>query len=92
VAPERACQRWSRFSIGIARISRERRSNSSTGLFRLFGHTALVIASLGGAKPADLPIVQQSEKIELIVNLKAANALGITVPQVLLVQANEVIE
>jgi putative ABC transport system substrate-binding protein len=47
---------------------------------------------LSGAKPADLPIVQQSEKIELIVNLKAANALGLTVPQVLLVQADEVIE
>jgi putative tryptophan/tyrosine transport system substrate-binding protein len=47
---------------------------------------------LSGAKPADLPIIQQSEKIELIVNLKAANALGLTVPQVLLVQADEVIE
>jgi putative ABC transport system substrate-binding protein len=47
---------------------------------------------LGGAKPADLPIVQQSEKIELSVNLKTASTLRITVPTSLLLRADEVIE
>jgi len=77
---------WREFAVSGRLISY---GASLTSAFRLCGTYAAKV--LKGAEPADLP-VQQATIFEMVINLKTAKELGITVPQSMLLRADEVID
>jgi putative ABC transport system substrate-binding protein len=64
----------------------------STNRTEMYRRSATFVAKIfQGAKPADLP-VEQPTKFELVINMRTARALGLTIPRALLLQADQIIE
>jgi len=85
--PRLACSRWATASRLAARAM-----SYGPSLIDISRRAATYVDKiLEGSKPADLP-VEQPTKFEMVLNLKTAKALGLKIPQTLLLQANQVIE